>query len=137
MREPLPRQYFKTIFSSKENITHWPIHFAILKSNDMLFSDNTDGDLMTSCSRASMLKEKYGWAKHLSGINTDSGITDKYWAIAIGWSDACQLAQASGLETIFYVSDNTLSVTYCDGRRKPFYVDSFLRRFSVDMVQTD
>lgn len=56
----------------------------------------------------------------------------------MGWQKACELALSYQQEVIYYVSDNTLSVTFCDQRRKPIVVDGFLKRLSMkDNVQAE
>lgn len=129
MYKPIPRQYFKTVFSSEENITHWPIHFAILKATDLFCTDHSHGGSIPAKSMGDYLKENYSWVRRLIANDTHNSKVEEYWAVAIGWHEACNLAQSSGLEAIFYVSDNSLSVTYCDDRRKPIFVDGFLKRF--------
>lgn len=130
MTEPIPGHYFKTSFSSQNNITHWPIHFAILgipvSSHDFNNEENSVAESLPD-----YLNNNYRWVRKLSGYNTLSQDIAQYFAVNVGWNEACDLAHSLGLEAIYYVSDNTLSVTYADERRKPLVVDSFLRRFTV------
>ncbi|GEM_PF-2676153 len=127
----IPSHYFKTTFSSQNNITHWPIHFAILGIPDAsdAFS-NRKNEAAESLS--DYLSKHYCWVRKLTGDNsTRSQGLDHYFAVNMSWNEACDLGQDLSMEAIFYVADNTLSVTYTDVRRKPVVIDSFLKRFNV------
>lgn len=121
MTQQLPRPYFVKTFHSEENITHWPIHFAIIPSPSEQTTEQ-EAELQ-------YLRKHYSWVRRLTLYDNNSEQSQNCWAVNMGWQQACQTGIEFGQEAVFYVSDNTLSVTFCDERRKPFIVDGFLKRY--------
>lgn len=130
MSASIPEYYFHTQFASEDKISHWPIHFAIIaEANDKSItadSVETAEDLKT------YLINHFSWVKPLIEIDSDIQRRVPCFAVNAGWEEACTIGHYYRHEVIYYVSDNTLSVTFCDGRRKPYVVDGFLKRFLLD-----
>lgn len=117
------KPYFLKTFHSDENITHWPTHFAIIPSGSMQNAE-LERELQ-------YLSKHYSWVRRLTLYDDSARLGQNCWAVNMGWEQACHTGTEFGQEAVFYVSDNTLSVTYCDERRKPYIVDGFLKRYRV------
>jgi hypothetical protein len=123
MTQRLPTPYFLKTFRSDQTINHWPIHFAIIPSAS---NHQTEQER-----ELQHLRKHYSWVRCLTLHDADAEHGQNCWAVNMGWQQACQTGIEFGQEAVFYVSDNTLSVTFCDERRKPFIVDGFLKRYRV------
>lgn len=128
MSASIPEQFFQTQFVSQHKINHWPIHFAIISQSldQQSAAESASEDLET------YLLKHFTWVKPLTEINPayQSGLP--CYAVNAGWDQACTIGLSYQQTVIYYVSDNTLSVTFCDERRKPYVVDGFLQCFLVD-----
>lgn len=132
MSARLPVQYFSRRFISDKKITHWPIHFAII---DLATSSAETG--IETKQLQDYLEKNFSWVRPLSTLENQSKELQPCCAVNMSWLQACETGMKYGLEAVYFVSDNTLSVTYCDERRKPYVVDSFLNRFSVKTDQNE
>ncbi|WP_297809904.1 hypothetical protein [uncultured Methylophaga sp.] len=130
MSASIPDYYFHTQFVSEREISHWPIHFAII-ADTPANSVSTD-PVAAPQDLETYLMKHFFWVKALTEINTDNQRRLPCFAVNAGWSEACAIGRYCQQEVIYYVSDNTLSVTFCDERRKPYVVDGFLQRFLID-----
>lgn len=130
MSAPIPEYYFHTQFVSEHKISHWPIHFAIIA--EQADKPAIDESPAASQDLKTYLNKHFSWVKALTEIDTDNRQRLPCFAVNAGWNEACAIGRYYQQEVIYYVSDNTLSVTFCDERRKPYVVDGFLQRFLID-----
>jgi hypothetical protein len=131
MTAQLPTHYFQRTFSSAHRITHWPIHFAIIIAPTQSTSPTRDLDKVYTEDLHTYLKENFSWFRFMAVTDPDNQASTPCWAVNSEWQQACEIGLSYGLEAIYFVSDNTLSVSYCDERRKPIFVDAFLNRYTV------
>lgn len=138
MSEPIPSRYFQRYFLSDVKISHWPIHFAIISETTPKQTSLDKQHTGTDNKMATFLKKHFSWVENLTAVDPETKTTFPCWAVNVGWEKACELGLSYQQEVIYYVSDNTLSVTFCDQRRKPIVVDGFLKRLSMkDNVQAE
>jgi len=124
--------YFYTKFHTEEEIEEWPEAFAIItayattgeKWSDQM-NKTADEALKTT------LICKSPWIKRITGYSPETGHAEPGWASGITWDQACDLGLEFKQDAIYYVSKKTLSVSYCDERRKAIQVDKFLNRTSI------
>jgi len=121
--------YFETHFSHSDEINHWPDQFAIITAyatTGEVWTDeqNTQADLK--------LAEKLGglsdWLIRLTGYSPDTHHKEEGWAVCIDWDKACDIGLEFKQDAIYYVSKNTLTVSYCDERREHVQVGEFSER---------
>ena len=121
--------YLNTHFSTEEEINDWPNEFAIITAyattgEDWPAQQNNSADAALE----QKLKDNFGWVKRVTGYSPQSGHSEPGWAVNSGWSQACTLGVQFKQDAIYSVSNNVLSVSYCDDRRKEVYVGTFLDR---------
>jgi hypothetical protein len=112
--------YLNTYFSHDKNIDNWPVEFG----ENWTDAENTLADNKLK----SYLKSRSNWIKRLTGYSPETGHAEAGWAADISWEDACDIGLEFKQDAIYFVSDNTLTVSYCDERRQQVHVDEFLKR---------
>jgi hypothetical protein len=131
MPKPPCPEYFKPLFFSQNAITHWPIHFAIitvhLNAGQVI---NGEEDFQkTYQALHQYLNNKHSWVKALSIKHNQFDTACSCCAVNTDWKSACDIAAQFGQEVVYYVADNTLSISYTDQRRKPLFIGPFLRHY--------
>lgn len=121
--------YLNTHFESEEKINDWPDEFAIITAYATTGEHWSEQQNELADSALELkLKEHCSWIKRVRGYSPQSGHSEPGWAINADWSQACNLGAQFKQDAIYYVSNNILTVSYCDERRKEVHVGKFLGR---------
>jgi carbohydrate-binding DOMON domain-containing protein len=120
-----------THFSCGKDLGDWPAEFAVITAYattgenwTVIQNEQADAELK-SC-----LEVNSTWMKRLIGYSPDTGHSEPGWATNISWEQACYIGKKFKQDAIYYVSNNTLTVSYCDNRREPVYVSEYLQRLT-------
>lgn len=123
--------YLDTYFSCQENIDNWPLEFAVITAYATTGESWTDfQNNQADTELESYLETSSTWLKRLTGYSPDTGHTEPGWAADISWEQACDIGLKFKQDAIYFVSSNTLTVSYCDTRRNPVYVGEYLKRLT-------
>ena len=123
--------YLNTHFSTANEINDWPNEFSIITAYATTGENWSDEQNKTAdTALEDNLKENYNWVKRVIGYSPQSGHSEPGWAVNADWHQACDLGVQFKQDAIYCVSNNTLSVSYCDERRKDVYVGNFLERLT-------
>ena len=76
------------------------------------------------------LLSRFSCVKRVTGYSPQSGHSEPGWAVNSDWSQTCDIGVQFKQDAIYYVSNNILTVSYCDERRKEVYVGKFLERLT-------
>lgn len=66
--------------------------------------------------------------RRLSGYSPATGHREPGWAVAMSFQDACDTGRRYRQDAIYYVTRDTLWVSFCDGRRALVEIGSFRPR---------
>lgn len=69
--------------------------------------------------------------QRITGYAPDTAHSEKGWMVNCGWEEGSDIGLVSKQDAIYFVSNNMLSVTYCDGRRELTNVGSFKDRVKI------
>lgn len=123
--------YLNTHFESEEKINDWPGQFAIITGYATTGEDwSEQQNKLADSTLEEKLKEHCSWVKRITGYSPQSGHSEPGWAVSSSWSQACNLGAEFKQDAIYYVSNDILTVSYCDERRKEVYVGKFLERLA-------
>ena len=114
----MPVAYFETRFSRESVWDDWPSEFAILTAwatTGELWTDErnqrADKALETELLRHS------DWVRRLTGYSQVTGHAEPGWAVQLDFETACDIGQKYLQDAMYFVSADTLSVSFCDIRR--------------------
>ncbi|MEJ1959944.1 MAG: DUF3293 domain-containing protein [Nitrosomonadales bacterium] len=80
--------------------------------------------------KASLLNQGR-WVRRLTGYSPTSGHRESGWAVELGLNAACNIGLQYKQDAIYYVSGDTLSVSFCDSRRALVAIGSFRSRLHL------
>ena len=125
--------YLNTYFLVEDEISDWPDKFAIITAYATTGEDWSDQQNKAADSALEeKLKKHYTWIKRVTGYSPKSGYCEAGWAVNSDWTNSCDLGAQFKQDAIYYVSNNVLTVSYCDERRKEVYVGKFLERVTCE-----
>jgi Protein of unknown function (DUF3293) len=121
--------YFETRFRINQSVTDWPSEFAIISAfattgQRWTTEQNEDADHRL----VSELRMRNGWLVRIFGLSPTSGHTEPSWAVDLRLDDACRIGQRFLQDAIYYVKNDELSVTRCNGQRALVHIGSFKDR---------
>lgn len=125
--------YFETHFRTPAPLPDWPPEFVIVTAYA------TTGERWTSAANKAAdrrlteeLQQLGIWKARVTGYSPTSGHAESGWAADIPFDAACDLGLRYRQDAIYHVSGDTLSVSFCDGRRKLVAVGPFRERVRVE-----
>ena len=123
--------YLNTYFLVEDEISDWPDEFAIITA--YATTGEAWSDQQNKAADAALeerLKESFNCVIRVIGYSPQSGHSEPGWAVNLDWSRACDIGVQFKQDAIYSVSNNILTVSYCDERRKEVYVGKFLERLT-------
>ena len=121
--------YLGTHFLFETEVKDWPGEFAIITAYATTGESWSDEqNKLADFALEEKLKESYDWVKRITGYSPKSGHSEPGWAVNTDWPQGCDLGAKFKQDAIYYVSNDILSVSYCDERREQVYVGKFLDR---------
>lgn len=124
--------YFETHFECSAMCEDWPVNFAIITAYATTGESwpekiNQAADQQME---ADLVKRNI-WMKRLTGFSPITGHRELGWAVDLDSSIACDIGLQYSQDAIYYVSGDTLSVSYCDSRRSLREVGGFRVRLHL------
>lgn len=124
--------YKDTKFYVQEKTKDWPEEFAIITAYATTGEEWTNSENELADTALMMrLKNESNWLKRITGFSPETRHAEPGWAVSISWENACDIGLEFKQDAIYYVSNNRLTVSYCDDKRKPIDVDEFSWRVSI------
>ncbi|WP_438971534.1 hypothetical protein [Methylophaga sp.] len=132
MQNQIPDSYLDTQFLNVEKISHWPSNFAIISAYATT-GDNGSSEQNESADKnlEQYLKAHFPWVRRLISFSPKWDDLKSGWAVNCSWNDACDIGLMYKQDVIYFVSGNTVSVSFCDERRKPVTVGDFVSRLHI------
>ncbi len=134
----MPPFYFETHFRWEEPWADWPEAFAIITAYATTGEKWTDVENQEA-DRAleKALRQRAQWVRRLTGFSPTTNHAEPGWAVAIGFDPACETGCKFRQDAIYYVTADTLYVSFCDKSRRElreigrFRARVHLRRFAT------
>ena len=111
--------YFEVRFRTDDHVGEWPSEFAVITAyatTGQAWSDEEN----EAADRE--LREHLGSLSHfvvrLSGYSPSTGHCEPGWAVAVPYDQACDIGFRFHQDAIYFVEDDSLSVSRCGERRK-------------------
>ena len=121
--------YFATHFRTLAPIPDWPPEFVIVTAYATTGERWTSAENEAADRRLSAELQRLGvWSARITGYSPQTGHAEPGWAADISFDEACDLGLRYRQDAIYRVSGDTLSVSYCDGRRRLVTVGAFRGR---------
>ena len=130
-RAEMPVAYFETRFSRESVWDDWPSEFAILTAwatTGELWTD--ERNQMADKVLVTELLLLSNWVRRLTGYSQATGHAEPGWAVQLDFETACDIGQKYLQDAMYFVSGDTLSISYCDIHRLPVIVGAFRRRLN-------
>ncbi len=125
-RDEMPAVYFETHFSRESVWDDWPSEFAIVTAwatTGETWTDernrSADYELETE------LRQLSNWVRRLTGYSPATGHAEPGWAVEIDFETACDIGRRYLQDAVYLVSGDSLSVSFCDHRRRLTAVGAF------------
>lgn len=119
-------EYFEVRFKIGEHLEVLPASFAIITAYA------TTGETWTQERNSAadrelekLLRERTDWVKRVTGYSPETGHAEPGWAATVTFEDACDIGLRFHQDAIYFITDDELSVSHCDRRRKPVRVGVF------------
>ena len=128
--------YAESHFQRLEHWDDWPVEFAIITAHattgeKWTASKNKDADRALE----SDLKKRAPWVRRITGYSPTTGHGEPGWAVALPFGTACEIALHYKQDAIYFVSQDTLSVSFCDTRKKRIEIGPFRARVHTSLDQ--
>lgn len=121
--------YLETHFECLDELDDWPVEFAIITAYATTGENWPDAKNKAADQQLEADLRKQGrWVRKLTGYSPTSGHREPGWAVEIGLKAACNIGLRYNQDAIYYVSGDTLSVSFCDSRRALVEISRFLPR---------
>jgi len=129
MHNELPKFYFDTHFLNHEKLMNWPSNFAIITAYATTGEKWTDEqNIAADNALKEYLNSNFSWVKRLTGFSPETAHSEPGWAVNAGWQQACEIGMNFKQDAIYFVAGNSLSVSFCDEKRKLVAVGDFSKR---------
>jgi hypothetical protein len=121
--------YFETQFECLEEWDDWPREFSIITAYATTGEYWPDAKNQSADQQLEADLRKQGrWVRRLTGYSPTSGHQELGWAVELGLKAACDMGLQYNQDAIYYISGDTLSVSFCDSRRALVEIGSFRLR---------
>lgn len=121
--------YFGTHFERSEPWDDWPAEFAIVTAYATTGESWPDEDNQAADRQLEAELRRWGrWIRRLTGYSPATGHREPGWAVEIGFQPACDLGKRYKQDAIYYVTGDTLWVSFCGERRAPVEIGRFRPR---------
>ncbi len=121
--------YAETHFQQAEHGGDWPEEFAIITAYA------TTGEKWTAAENDAAdraleadLKMKSSWVRRITGYSPSTGHGEPGWAVTLSFEAACKVGVQYKQDAIYFVKNDTLSVSFCDARKKQVEIGPFRPR---------
>jgi hypothetical protein len=121
--------YFKTHFRTPTPVADWPTEFAIVSAyatTGEKWEDHVNQEADRRLEQE--LKQRGDWFVRITGYSPKTGHAEPSWAVSMPFAEACELGLHFKQDAIYYVTGDSLSVSYCDSRRALVSVGEFRSR---------
>ncbi len=123
------KEYFETLFQVEDLQTEWPEEFVILSAYATTGEKWPEQkNLAADQQLESHLRKLSPWMKRVIGASPTTTHAEPSWAVVLDFAKACDIGLKFHQEAIYHVKGDSLSVSYCDERRRLIPVGSFLER---------
>lgn len=124
--------YFETHFEQHEPCQEWPKRFAIITAFATT-GERWSEEKNRKADRAleSELRNKAKWMRRLTGYSPSNGHAEPGWAVEVDLKEACDIGRRYHQDAIYYVENDRLSVSFCDGRSGLVEVGTFSSRVDL------
>ena len=125
----LDPNYFETHFRTPAPLPAWPPAFVIVTAYATTGERWTSAENEAADRKLTYELQKLGiWKARITGYSPTSGHAEPGWAADIPFDAACDLGLRYRQDAIYHVTGDTLSVSFCDGRRRLVAVGPFRER---------
>lgn len=121
--------YFETHFQRCEFWNDWPEAFAIITAcatTGEVWS--AEKNIAADKKLAAELQKQTHWMRRLTGYSPSTHHAEPGWAVEIDFPTACEIGRQFAQDAIYYVTADTLAVSYCDARRGLVEIGRFRAR---------
>jgi hypothetical protein len=124
--------YAETHFRIAEHVDEWPQEFAIITAYATTGETWSDAE-NEAADRAlyAELCQHSQMVKRMTGYSPSTGHAEPGWAVALSFDTACEIGLRYRQDAIYFVSQDVLSVSYCDARRGLSEIGPFSPRVHV------
>lgn len=121
--------YLETHFECLDELDDWPVEFAIITAYATTGESWPDAkNQVVNEQLEADLRKQGRWVRKLTGYSPISGHREPGWAVELGMKAACDIGLQYNQDAIYYVSGDTLNVSFCDSRRALLEIGSFRQR---------
>jgi hypothetical protein len=125
----MPPAYFETHFDAHGFAGPRPDEFVIITAWATTGQQWSQMENKTANEQLdSELQRLNVWRHRVTGFSPSTGHAEPGWAVELAFSDACDLGLKVHQDAIYHVSDDHLTVSYCDDRRRKIPVARFHER---------
>lgn len=123
--------YLDTYFSCPESLTNKPNDFAIITAYATTGETWSDSEnKLADAELKTYIDSHFNWVKRIAGYSPITLHSEPGWMVNCSWEQGCEIGMQFKQDAIYFVSGDTLTVSYCDGRRTQVLVGAFLKRVS-------
>jgi len=132
LSEGMPEAYRETHFRLAEHADEWPLEFAIITAYATTGEKWSDAE-NEAADRAlhAELCQHSQFVRRITGYSPSTGHAEPGWAVALPFDLACEIGLRYRQDAIYFVSQDVLSVSYCDSRRSLTEIGPFRTRVYV------
>ncbi len=124
--------YLETHFEQVQRWNDCPHRFAIITAyatTGQKWSDEMNSN--ADCKLESELRSKSTWVQRLAGYSPSTHHAEPGWAVDVDFHQACEIGLRYRQNAIYYVEQDRLGVSFCDGRRGIVKIGRFRDRVHV------
>lgn len=128
----MPEAYRETHFRLAEHADEWPREFAIITAyatTGEKWSD-AENEAADRALHAELCQHSQS-VRRITGYSPSTGHAEPGWAVTLPFDTACEIGLRYRQDAIYFVSQDVLSVSYCDSRRSLTEIGPFSPRVHV------
>lgn len=130
--EGMPEAYRETHFRLAGHSDEWPQEFAIITgyaTTGEKWSD-AENEAADRALHAELCKHSQ-LVRRITGYSPSTGHAEPGWAVDLPFDIACEIGLRYRQDAIYFVSQDVLSISYCDARRGLTEIGPFSPRVHV------
>ncbi len=127
--------YFETLFRRETSWGDWPQEFAIITAYATTGETWTDArNRQADQQLEAELRERSVWVRRLTGYSPSTGHAEPGWAVKMEFTEARSLGRKYLQDAVYFVSGDTLAVSFSDVRATPVVVGPFRARVRLAAI---
>jgi hypothetical protein len=124
--------YRETHFRITEHADEWPQEFAIITGYATTGETWSDAENEAADRALYVELSKHSPSvRRITGYSPSTGHAEPGWVVALPFDTACEIGLRYRQDAIYFVSQDVLSISYCDARRGLMEIGPFSPRVHV------